>query len=297
MDNLSQNLEEDSLVIFMHVPKTAGTSLRHIVQSQFQPHNVFEFYNLKTLPPKVRKGIAKYNSLSEAQKQAIKFVSGHVGFGLHEFLSRPCTYITVLRDPVERVISYYYFLLRNQNEIVKNKTLPEFIETFGGVHNSMTCYLSGLTLQAQLQGCDAKLKSQQFDQETLAKAKENLKNYFKVVGFVDRFDETCILLQKILGWNIPAFYVRKNVAKHPHATKEIPPETISLIHQYNELDLSLYNYAREIFTEMIQQQGDTFPEDLNKFKLAQRSSNNQLYFKIHSSYKRMTYKVYEKLSS
>jgi hypothetical protein len=57
MDNLSQNVEEDSLVIFMHVPKTAGTSLRHIVQSQFQPHNVFEFYHLKTQPPKVCKGI------------------------------------------------------------------------------------------------------------------------------------------------------------------------------------------------------------------------------------------------
>ncbi len=296
MDNLSQNQEEDSLVIFMHIPKTAGTSLRHIVQSQFQPHNVFEFYNLKTLPPKVRKGIEKYQNLSEAQKKSIRFVSGHVGFGLHEFLSRPCTYITVLRDPVERVISYYYFLVRNQNEIVKDKTLPEFIKTFGGVHNSMTCYLSGLTLQAQLQGCDAKLKSQQFDPETLAKAKLNLTNHFKVVGFVDRFDETCILLKQILGWNIPSLYVRKNVAKHSNVSREIPPETLSLIHQFNELDISLYSYAREMFEEMIQQQGATFKEDLDNFKLAQRSSDNKLYFKIHSSYKRMAYKVYEKLS-
>ena len=298
MDNFSQsqNPEADSIVIFMHVPKTAGTSLRHIVQSQFQPQNVFEFYNLKTQPPKVRKGIEKYNSLSKAQKKSLKFVSGHVGFGLHEFLNRPCSYITVLRDPVERVISYYYFLLRNQNPIVKNKTLPEFVETFGGVHNSMTCYLSGLTLQSQLQGLNVDLKSQQFDQETLAKAKINLKNHFKVVGFVDRFDETCILLKQILGWNIPSFYVRKNVAKHPKPHREISPETINLIHKFNQLDLSLYNYAREIFEAKIQQQGAAFQEDLDSFKLAQRSSNQKLYLKIHSSYKRMAYKVYEKLS-
>ena len=99
MNNLSQNIEEDSVVIFMHIPKTAGTSLRHIIQSQFQPNNVFEFYNLKTQPPKVRKGIEKYNNLSEAQKKRIKFVSGHVGFGLHEFLQRPCTFLLLFFAP------------------------------------------------------------------------------------------------------------------------------------------------------------------------------------------------------
>ena len=288
-------MSEDSLVIFMHVPKTAGTSLRHIVQSQFQPNNVFEFYNLKTQPPKVRKGIEKYQNLSEAKKNKIEFVSGHVGFGLHEFLSRPCTYITVLRDPVERVISYYYFLLRNQNVIVKNKTLTEFVQTFGGVHNSMTCYLSGLTLQAQLQDSNIDLKSQQFDIKTLEKAKANLQNYFKVVGFVDRFDETCILLKKILGWNIPSFYIKKNVAKNSDITRDISIETLSLIHEFNQLDISLYNYAREKFVETISQQGITFKEDLDSFKLSQQSNDNKLYLKIHLSCKRMAYKVYEKL--
>ena len=294
MDNLTQK-SEDSLVIFMHVPKTAGTSLRHIVQSQFQPNNVFEFYNLKTQPPKVRKGIEKYQNLSEAQKKTIKFISGHVGFGLHEFLSKPCTYITVLRDPVERVISYYYFLLRNQNPIVENKTLTEFVQTFSGVHNSMTCYLSGLTLQAQLQDSNLDLKSQQFDLETLEKAKANLENHFKVVGFVDHFDETCILLKKILGWNIPSFYIKKNIAKNTNITKDISIETMSLIHEFNQLDISLYNYAREKFAELIAQQDIAFKDDLDNFKLAQQSNDNNIYFKIHFSYKRMAYKVYEKL--
>ncbi|MEM8829545.1 MAG: sulfotransferase family 2 domain-containing protein [Cyanobacteria bacterium P01_G01_bin.19] len=296
MDNLTQNQQEDSLVIFTHIPKTAGTSLRHIVQSQFQPSNVFEFYNLKVLPPKVRKGIEKYNNLSEAKKKSIKFISGHVGFGLHEFLSRPCTYITVLRDPVKRVISYYYFLLRNQHPIVEDKTLSEFVETFGGVQNSMTCYLSGLTLQAQLQDPSIDLKSQQFAPETLAKAKVHLKDRFEIVGFVDRFDETCILLERTLGWNIPSYYVKKNVAKQPNPIQDISPETISLIQKFNELDIELYSYAREVFESKIRQQDDTFQEDLHRFKLAQQSSSNQLYFKLHASYKRMAYKVYEKLS-
>jgi hypothetical protein len=232
MNHLNQNMAEDSIVIFTHIPKTAGTSLRHIIQSQFQPQQVFEFYHLKTQPPKARKGIEKYNNLTEAQKKVIKFVSGHVGFGLHEFLPRPCSYITVLRDPVERVVSYYYFLLRNQNNLVKNKTLPEFIQTYGGVHNSMSCYLSGLTLKSQLRDPSIDLKSQQFAQETLEIAKANLKQHFQVVGLVERFDETCILLRKILGWNLASFYVKKNVAKHRNLIAELPQDTLELIQKF-----------------------------------------------------------------
>jgi hypothetical protein len=295
MNYLSPDLAE-SLVIFTHIPKTAGTSLRHIIQSQFQPHQVFEFYHLKTAPPKVRKGIEKYNNLTVNQKKAIKFVSGHVGFGLHEFLLRPCTYITVLRDPVERVVSYYYFLLRNQNNLVKNKSLEEFIQTFEGVHNSMTCYLSGLTLKAQLQDPSIDLSYQQFAQETLELAKANLKQHFQVVGLVERFDETCILLRKILGWNFASFYIKKNVAKHKNLTADLPQETLELIQKFNELDIQLYAYAEEIFAEMINQYGTNFAEDLEQFKVANLLRVNQLSFKVNSAYKRLAYRVHAKLT-
>jgi Galactose-3-O-sulfotransferase len=296
MNHLNQNIAEDSIVIFTHIPKTAGTSLRHIIQSQFQPQQVFEFYHLKTQPPKVRKGIEKYNNLTANQKKAIKFVSGHVGFGLHEFLPRPCTYITVLRDPVERVVSYYYFLLRNQNNLVKDKSLEEFIQTFEGVHNSMTCYLSGLTLKAQLQDPSIELKSQQFAQETLEIAKANIKQHFQVVGLVERFDETCILLRKILGWNLASFYVKKNVAKHGNLIENLPQDTLNLIQKFNELDIQLYAYAQEIFAEMINQYGTNFAEDLEQFKLANLLGANQLSFKVNSAYKRLVYRVHAKLT-
>lgn len=294
MNNVSKNIEDDSVVIFLHIPKTAGTTLRHIIQSQFQPNNVFEFYHLRTQPPKVRKGIEKYNNFSEAQKRSIRFVSGHVGFGLHEFLQRPCSYITVLRDPVERVVSYYYFLLRTQNSIVENKTLEDFIQTYGGVHNSMSCYLSGLTLKSQLQYPNIEIKSAQFDQETLETAKNNLKKHFKVVGFVERFDETCILLKKILGWNISPFYVRKNTSKHQSWTQDLSKDTLNLIKKFNALDIQLYEYAQEMFEEMINQQGATFAEELDDFKLANQSAINQLYFKIDSSYRRVAYRIHER---
>ena len=286
--------QDEPVVIFTHIPKTAGTSLRHIVQSQFQPYNVFEFYHLKTQPPKVRKGIEKYQRLAPVRQKAISFVSGHVGFGLHQFLHRPCTYITVLRDPIERVVSYYYFLHRNQNAIAKDRTLREFIQNFGGVHNSMTCYLSGLTLKAQLQDPSVDVKSLQFDNDTLKQAQKNIEKHFKVVGFLDRFDETCILLQRKLGWNFSS-YVRKNVAKRRNLIDEVSAEDLELIRDYNQLDLQLYDYAREKFAEAIAGEGTSFAPDLSRFQLNNQSSINRFQFQIQTSYKRLAYRIYEQI--
>ena len=297
MNNLNQNIGEDSVVIFVHIPKTAGTTLRHIIQSQFKPNNVFEFYYLKAQPSRVPQGIEKYNNLSEAQKKAIEFVSGHAGFGLHEFIPRPCTYITVLRNPVERVVSYYYSLLRNKNKIVENKTLEDFIQTYGRVHNEMTCFLSGLTLKAQLQDPSIDVKAKQFDRETLEIAKNNLKKHYAVFGFVERFDETCILLKRILGWNISPLYVRKNVSKQQNWTDNLPKHTLNLIEKFNELDFQLYDYAQEMFEELINQQGTSFKREVEEFKQANQSSTAQLYSKVHCFYNRVEHRIYQEIVS
>ena len=295
MNTLNQTGKEP-VVIFVHIPKTAGTTLRHIIQHQFKPNNIFEFYNLEKRQNRVTTGVEKLKSLSDSQKNAIKFVSGHAGFGLHQFLQQPYTYITVLRDPVARIISYYHFLQKRESDLVKDKSLEDFVCSYRGVHNSMTCYLSGVTLKFQLRDPNLDLENARYSQETLALAKQNLKKHFKVVGLVEKFDETCILLKKNLGWNIPLNYARKNVSSKSKSTKEISQETLNLIHEYNSLDIQLYECAQEVFQELINQQGASFAEEVSRFKADNESNKAKLSFKLNSTYKRMAYKIHEVLT-
>lgn len=288
---MNNNTIEEPTVIFVHIPKTAGTTLRHIIQHQFQPNSIFEFYRLGREP---HKGIDEFNGLCEARKKEIKFVSGHIGFGLHEFLPRPYTYITVLRDPVKRVISHYHFL-QARNSVVRDKTLEEFVQTQGQAQNSMTNYLSGSLLKYQLSDPGTGVSSLQCSPETLKLAKKNLREHFKVFGLVERFDETCLLLKRHLGWNIPLFYVKNNVSKTRSSTSSISKYTLSLIEKSNEFDIQLYHYAKDVFEELVSQQGSSFMNDLQDLKTFNTSTKAKLYFTVSSSYKRVVNRVHEVL--
>ena len=49
-------------------------------------------------------------NLPPARLRKTRMFKGHMLFGLHKILPQPSTYITVLRDPVERVLSAFYFM-------------------------------------------------------------------------------------------------------------------------------------------------------------------------------------------
>lgn len=294
MNTLDKNTANKQVVIFIHIRKTAGTTLRRIIQHQFQPNNVFEFYRLLGRPPYgIHKRINEFNKLSDKQKNAIEFVGGHVGFGLHELFVRPCTYITVLRNPVDRVISYYYALLRNKNDFVKNKTLEDFIQSEVS-QNNMTCHLSGLTLKSQLGDASIDLECGRSSNKTLELAKNNLKDHFKVFCILERFDESLILLNKTLDWEIP-LYKKNNVAKNRPAIKTLSKETLTMIENFNELDIQLYKYATELFEEHIKQQDISFEREVEKFKEANKLSKTKFYFKAHTFYNHLVHGAYKKL--
>jgi len=85
----------DRTTVFLHVPKAAGASLRTLLKNVYGPDRVFWFR-----PGQRAKSMAILREMPEAQRAALKVVTGHIPFGLVKpVLARPVDYITVLRDP------------------------------------------------------------------------------------------------------------------------------------------------------------------------------------------------------
>ena len=116
-------------LIFIHLPKTAGMSLREVLLKEAGRTPTFWIVNpvkdttwLRSIPLETR---ATYS-----------LVEGHMYYGVHELLPCPSVYMTMLRDPVERILSYYSHLREREDhflhEAVKDLSLSECIHSGSG---------------------------------------------------------------------------------------------------------------------------------------------------------------------
>src|SRR6266496_250353 len=95
----------EEAVIFLHVPKTAGTTLNRLIEWEYP---LFEMYSVD--PVFFRLSAAHLWQLPAQRLERTRMFKGHMLFGLHKILPQRATYITVLREPIDRVISAFYFM-------------------------------------------------------------------------------------------------------------------------------------------------------------------------------------------
>jgi hypothetical protein len=101
--------------------------------------------------PTVEEANRIWNTLPAQRRAQIKCVQGHLPFASDLFAPRAITCFTILRDPVERVVSEYYYNLREPERKFHSAlnrdriTLAEFVrdEQFAEVHNMQTRILAG----------------------------------------------------------------------------------------------------------------------------------------------------------
>ncbi|MFJ5760221.1 sulfotransferase family 2 domain-containing protein [Neobacillus sp. NPDC093182] len=219
-------MTNDNLTVFMHIPKTGGTTLNDIFRKQYLFGEIFDHDSLKG----IKKTIDK---VTMEEKKNIKAIAGHYFYGIHQHFQKPYTYFTMMREPIDRVLSAYYFLQNYPGyERVKNMSLAEFVLQEPEANNMQTKLVSG-----------------QMFNPTLEKAKENLKA-FKAVGITESFNESLVLFKKEFDWkNI--YYTKQNITKNRRKKQEIPSSDINLIRKHNALDLELYEFAKQLFYQKL----------------------------------------------
>ena len=221
-------------LIFLHIPKTAGTTLNRIIEWQYNPLSIF------TLDPyRIRATAERFKTLSEERRRRIRVVRGHLYYGLHEFLPQGATYITLLREPVARFLSSYYFILRRPLHPLHRKLkrerlgVEDYLRLIPHRHNFQCSLIAGVENTAT------------GDERLLDIAKENLIKSFSVVGICERFEESLMLMAKTFRWEVP-FYENRKISKN---RSPVDRSSIEMIRENNRLDLELYEFAKKLFDE------------------------------------------------
>ncbi len=235
-------------VIFIHIPKAAGTTFYQILHRQYRLEHT---WHIERGPNQA--SIDAFRKLPEEKRTKLSCICGHMTFGLHKWLHQSATYLAFLRRPVERFVSLYYYARDNpgaplHNEIVQNNlSLEDFVQRHIKMNttNLQTRWISGCVDFDSVMPPYDDLPSNALDL-----ARENIESYFTVCGLTERFDESLLLMKKILGWK-SVVYMRRNVSKRRPSKSELPSSTIRLIEKSEEQDLALYEFANRRLSEML----------------------------------------------
>lgn len=255
----TQNEPDAPVVLFLHVPKAGGSTLGEYVYNQCRADESQSDGLLDAGVAYLDYGFIKEPELavpghvkSLLGRQDLRAVIGHFWFGLHEHVARPSLYVTLLRDPVERVVSLYYYA-----KLHETMSLEEFARTppFKEVDNDQTRRLAGVN--PTVGGCT---------RATLDAARENLRQHFAVVGTTERMEETLALLNVKLGWSREVVSYPRNVNTARPSSDALTPEAAEAVRARNELDHELWRYASELLDLGIAAEGQKFRDELARYK-------------------------------
>lgn len=264
---MTQASERNCAIIFVHIPKAAGTTLNKILARQYGRQRVFAIK-----AGMEGRSLQDLEQMPAAQRQNLKVLRGHFNFGLHDLLPQPSTYITLLRNPVDRALSHYYYVLKFPTHYLHDQVAGQQMSLKDYVSNDLSVELDNHQTRMVAGGETAFVPVGQCSTHGLDVAKQHLHQQFAVVGTVERFDETLILLKEVFGWATP-FYAKANVTRNRPQRRSLSAEELELITSRNQIDLELYDYANHRLDQLIQQHVKFFQFKLFKFRVLNRFYN------------------------
>jgi len=293
------NLSDNDLMYFLHIPKTAGTTLIATLDSYFDHDSIF--------PNKVWNEVLTNKS---KKRKTWKLIHGHFGYNIKPIIPREPIFLTVLRDPIERTISQIEHIRRDprgNNWVKKNFLSPN--ETFDQIlgndkknrvfRNTQTRYI-GLdcdVIKLTRSQTSKSLDDFRFDEnlplfeneisgeKMLENAMKRLEK-FEFVGISEKFEESMFLLYYTFGWMPINRSWKLNVSSAKTSKKDLSQKTIDILNDLNKLDTSLYVHGKKIFEKRYSEMLKNLKENYYKESYSDLPFSESMYIMLEKHYEK-----------
>jgi hypothetical protein len=243
------------MLVFIHINKTAGRTVRYILRSSFGTRHC-------EAEPWQAPGSNVYFSAQDLQRlrrvyPQLESIGGHRVTGYMD-LHEPGTefkYFTFMRDPVKTCASRFQYNIQYRGK--KDLVFEEWIQR-DWTRNSQTKLIAGAA--------------------DIEKAVRIIKDKGIFIGMTERFDESMLLLKGLRAKNLNISYQRVNVASdNTIAQKLLSDETSrQILIEANRVDLELYEYVRqELYPFYQKEYGPSLESDLAQYQQTKDNNFNQ----------------------
>ncbi len=255
---------------FLHIPKTAGTSVRYWLHDLFPSDGWLPCHTLEEV-----------ERMDPAIVRQARFLSGHLGLKIFDWINADKPVITWLRNPIKRLISNYTFNRSCFDELVQIAVAngrPEWVEYYeaaqklsiveliqsefhlGFNDNLQTRYLAGIFPQTD--------QAIMIDNSILSAAKKRL-SQLDFVGICEWMSASIDLLSFRLGTPYRPLTLQFNSSGSEGKTSslQLTATDYESIKTAERFDLQLYEFAKTLFIQRFAKYWEEFSQTNSFFKL------------------------------
>ena len=220
--------DRSQALIFIHVPKAAGTTTKRVFKTWFGDNLLEHYFNERTGQMPQRYDLDR---LHNADHPVV--VYGHFnrlrGFGVRDYYPDVNQFVTILRDPYEMMLSHYFYTRKKGANWKSRAQVPD---------KRLADYLLDTT---------PNMLNHFPRPVTLANYKEVIDKYFIDIGFTDQLSESLERMARKLGKPFDEKDLdHLNVSEKD---EEVSDQLRDKFIERNELEYMVYDYAFSRFAQ------------------------------------------------
>ena len=242
------------MLVFIHINKTAGRTVRYILRSSFGlRHCEVEPWRAPgTDPPFSTHDLQRLRRFYPN----LESIGGHRVTGYVDLQENgtPFKYFTFMREPLKTCASRFQYNVQYRRK--KHLAFEEWIQR-DWTRNHQTKRIAGVA--------DA------------AEAIRILQTKHIFVGLTERFDESMVLLKALRANDLNISYKRVNVARDNTLAESLLSKESNRqnLIEANQADLELYNFVRQEYYPAFQQEyGPSLQADVAEYQQTRRNNFN-----------------------